>query len=252
MRHLGGPAALAYARCRDVEQGCNDGDVGRSKRQQKVILAIRDKVLSPQYFPTLMAQAPQLYNLFSAGIHTNLPLDDAIKLAALAQQIPFDQIKQGLIDNHMANFGNVTLGGQNASILMPIPDKIREVRDQIFTSGGAMSPMASGDPQALMQADGARVRITNNTYTADLDTRTGNFLLAQGMQVTERGAPTGGSDRTVVVVYSPKLYALRYLINPVGMISNSNQILFKPDASSSVDLEIRLGNDWVSKLPPGY
>jgi polyisoprenyl-teichoic acid--peptidoglycan teichoic acid transferase len=252
MRHLGGPAALAYARCRDVEQGCNDGDVGRSKRQQKVILAIRDKVLSPQYFPTLMSQAPQLYNLFSSGIHTNMPLDDAIKLAALAQQIPYDQVKQGLIDNHMANFGNVTLGGQNASILMPIPDKIREVRDQIFTSGGATSPMATGDPQALMQADGARVRITNNTYTADLDTRTGNFLLAQGMQVTERGAPTGASDRTVVVVYSPKLYALRYLINPLGMISNSNQILFKPDASSSVDLEIRLGNDWVSKLPPGF
>ncbi len=85
-----------------------------------------------------------------------------------------------------------------------------------------------------------------------MDTRTGNFLLAQGMHVTERGAPTANSAQTVVIIYSPKLYALRYLINPLGMIATSNQIVFKPDASESVDMEIRLGNDWVSKLPAGY
>ena len=137
-------------------------------------------------------------------------------------------------------------------MLLPIPDKIRELRDQIFTVGGPTSPIAQGDPAALMQADGARVEVTNNTYTASLDQRTGNFLLAQGMQVTALGASTGVSDSTVVVVYSPKLYALRYLIQPLGMISTSGQIIFKPDPSSPVDLEIRLGNDWAGKLPAGY
>jgi hypothetical protein len=248
MRHLNGRMALAYARTRHTK----DGDVDRSRRQQKVILAIRDKVLSPAYFPTLMAQAPKLYSLFSAGVRTNISLEDSIKLATLARDIPFDQIKQGVIDDKMVNFGNVTLGGQNASILMPIPDKIRELRDQIFTTGGATSPLAQGDPRALMQADGARVRVVNNSSTPDLDTRTGNFLIAQGMQVTERGLPTGGSSQTVIVIYSPKLYALRFLINPLGMVATSNQIIFKPDPGQSVDLEIRLGNDWVSKLPAGY
>jgi len=103
-----------------------------------------------------------------------------------------------------------------------------------------------------MQADNARVEVTNNSYTAALDQRTGNFLLAQGMQVTALGPPTGASNSTVVVVYSPKLYALRYLIQPLGMIAASNQIIFNPDPTSPVDLEIRLGNDWVSKLPAGY
>jgi polyisoprenyl-teichoic acid--peptidoglycan teichoic acid transferase len=248
IRHLTGKMALAYARGRHTK----DGDVDRSRRQQKLILAIRDKVLSPDYFPTLMAEAPQLYNLFSSGIRTNISLEDGIKLAALMKDIPLKQIKQGIIDDHMVNFGNVTLGGQNASILMPIPDKIRELRDTIFTSGGATSPMAQGTPQQLMQADGARVRVVNNSSTPDLDTRTGNFLLAQGMQVTERGAPTGNSGQTVVVMYSPKLYALRYLINPLAMIATNSQIVFKPDPSQSVDLEIRLGDDWVSKLPSGY
>lgn len=248
IRHLNGRMALAYSRTRHTK----DGDVDRSRRQQKVIMAIRDKVLSPSEFPTLMAQAPELYNLFSSGVRTNISLQDALKLAVLTRDIPFDQIKQGVIDNHMVNFGNVTLGGQNASILMPIPDKIRELRDQIFSSTGATSPMAQGNPQPLMQADGARVRVVNDSSTPDLDTRTGNFLLAQGMQVTERGAPNGNYNQTMVIIFSPKLYALRFLINPLGMITASNQIVFKPDPSQSVDLEIRLGNDWVSKLPQGY
>jgi LCP family protein required for cell wall assembly len=250
MRHLNGNVALAYARTRHTK----DGDVDRSKRQQKVILGIRDKVLSPEYFPTLMAQAPQIYQLFSAGVRTNISLQDGIKLATLAKDIPFESIKSGVIDNHMVNFGNVTLGGQNASILMPIPDKIRELRDQIFTAGGATSPIASnsGSAQDLMKADGARVRIVNNTGTPDLDTRTGNFLISQGMAVTERGVPTGFANQSVVIIYSPKLYALRYLIDPLRMITTSNQIQFKPDPAQSVDLEIRLGNDWVGKLPAGY
>lgn len=251
IRHLNGQVALAFARCRDQEQGCSDGDVGRSKRQQKVILAIRDKVLSPQYFPTLMAEAPQLYNLFSAGIHTNLSLQDGLKLAALAQQIPLDQIRQGVVANNMVNYGNVTLGGQNAAILMPIPDKIRELRDQIFGMGGSTNPMAQGDPRSLMVADAARVCIADNTGIPGLLQRTGNFLLAQGMNVAPCAA-TGGSTQTVVVLYSPKLYTLRFLMNPVGMITSSNQILFRPDASQPYDVEIRLGADWASRLPAGY
>ncbi len=70
----------------------------------------------------------------------------------------------------------------------------------------------------LMQADAARIRVTNNTYTADLDGRTANFLTAQGMQVTDYGIPTGWSEQTVLIVYSPKLYALRYLTDTFGIM----------------------------------
>ena len=50
-RHLTGKRALAYARCRHESQGCSGGDVGRAKRQQQVIMAIRDKVFDPITFP---------------------------------------------------------------------------------------------------------------------------------------------------------------------------------------------------------
>jgi len=155
-----------------------------------------------------------------------------------------------VIDNNMAIFANVTLNGVPASVLRPVPDLIRILRDEIFVPGGPLSPLAHGDPITLMQADEARIRVINNTYTADLDKRTASFLSAQGMQVLEYGVPTGSSNQTKLIVYSPKLYALRYLTGTFGV--GSNQIVIQPDPAATVDIEIRIGEDWVSKLPAGY
>lgn len=249
MRHLDGRTALAYSRCRHIEQGCQDGDIGRARRQQKVIFGIRDKVLSPENFPSLLAQAPQLYNVFSEGIHTNLSLQDAMKLAVLAKDISRENIQNAVIDDSMLAFDNVILGGTNASIMKPLPDKIRVLRDQVFTSGGPISPMAQDDSATLMQADEARVRVLNGTSTDQLSTQTQSYLLRQGVRVTEIGK-TKAASRTTIILYAPKLYTLRFLMDTFG-ITNSVQILIKPDPSESVDIEVRLGKDWIDKLPPG-
>ena len=250
MRHLTGRVALAYARCRHAEQGCDDGDIGRARRQQKVIFAIRDKVLSPENFPILLSQATKLYGTFSKGIHTNMALQDAIKLVVLMQDIPREKIRNEVIGNKMIALDNVTLGGVNASIIRPLPDQIRLLRDQLFTPGGALRPLARGDLMTLMQADRARVRILNGTSTPDLDTRTASYLTPQGILTTEFG-DIQDVNRTMIILYTPKLYTLRYLLG-VFEITNSTPIRIKPDPSETVDIEIRLGPDWVKKLPEGY
>jgi polyisoprenyl-teichoic acid--peptidoglycan teichoic acid transferase len=247
MRHMNGTVALAYARCRHAEQGCDDGDVGRAKRQQKVIFGIREKVLAPENFPTLFARAPELYRSFSAGIHTNLTLADATQLAVLIRDIPESSIKRGVIDNSMVTFGNVILGGQNASIFRPIPDEVRVLRDEIFTSSGPVSPLAEGHPISLMLEDVASIRLLNGTSSPQLDTRTRDYLVEKGMFVTETGNVRAQS-RTTIVLYSPKLYTLRYL-QTLFDITRSPQILIQPDPTQTVDIEIRLGPDWVDKLP---
>jgi LCP family protein required for cell wall assembly len=247
MRHLNGTVALAYARCRHAEQGCRDGDVGRAKRQQKVIFGIRDKVLAPEHFPKLFAQAPKLYRTFSSGIHTNLTLADATELAVLVRDIPAGSIKRGVIDNSMVTFGNVILGGQNASIIRPIPDEVRLLRDEIFTSSGPISPLAKGHPISLMLEDEASLRVLNGTSSPQLDLRTRDYLVDKKMWVTETGTVRAQS-RTTIVLYSPKLYTLRFLLE-IFDITRSTQVLIQPDASQTVDIEIRLGPDWVDKLP---
>ncbi|MBI5933875.1 MAG: LCP family protein [Chloroflexi bacterium] len=250
IRHLTGKRALAYARCRSESQGCSDGDVGRARRQQQVILAIRDKVFDPMAFPNLLAQAPALFAEFSSGVRTNLSLEDAIKLAVLARDIPLENIKQGVMDNNMALFANTALGGAPASVLRPAPDMIRVLRNEIFTADGTISPLAQGDLAALMQSEAARVRVINNTYTDGLAKRTAAFLQAKGLQVAEIGAPTGDATQTVLILYSPKLYTLKYLTELLSL--TSYQIVMKPDSTSTVDIEIRLGDDWVEKLPQGH
>lgn len=242
IRHLDGEAALAYARFRKDKEG----DIARAERQQKVILAIRDKVLSPENFPVLLGKAQQFYEEFSAGIKTNMPFDTAIQLGVLAKDIPVDQIRRGVIDYSMVTLDNVVLGGQDAAIMKPMPDKIRVLRDEIFTQGGALKPLArNGDPTALMQADAARVRILNGSFTPGLDVNTGNYLLQYGVQVTEVGNANSAVDRTTVVLYSPKLYTLRFFRTLFG-ITESAQIIISPDPASTVDVEVRLGNDWAN------
>src|SRR5215208_3589168 len=180
IRHLNGRVALAYARCRHEEKGCKDGDVGRAKRQQKVIFGIRDKILDPGNFPNLMSRASEMYGIFSEGIHTNMSLEDALKLAVLVKDISREKIRTGVIDDSMTMMDNTILGGQNASILRPFPDEVRVLRDQIFSASGALGPLADGDALALLQADEARIRVLNGTSTANLDQRTGSFLSQQG------------------------------------------------------------------------
>ena len=107
--------------------------------------------------------------------------------------------------------------------------------------------MAEGDPLSLMQEDGARVRVLNGTTSPQLEARTQQYLSGQGITVTETGGVRPQS-RTVIVLYSPKLYTLQFLQEIFG-ITRSTQILIDPDSSQTVDIEIRLGPDWAGSLP---
>ena len=242
LRWMDGERALAYARFRKDKEG----DIARAQRQQKVIIAIRNKVLSPENFPVLLGKAQQFYEEFSAGIKTNMPFDTAIQLGVLARDIPLESINTGAIDYSMVGLDNVVLGGADAAVMKPLPDKIRELRDQIFTVGGALSPWADQtDPTALMQADGAQVRVLNGTFAGGLDVNTGNYLVSLGVPVTEVGPADQAYSSTVIVLYSPKLYTLKYLQTVFG-VNESARIWFRPDPASTVDVEVRLGNDWAN------
>lgn len=247
LRHLDGRRALAYARCRDEAQGCSGGDFGRAKRQQKVVLAVRDKVLDPANFPQLLLQAPRLYQDLSAGIHTNLSLEEALKLAALAQEIPAGNIRQGVIDEDMVSFATVSLNGIPSSVLRPHPDAIRILRDELFLPGGPLHPQARGGLLALAVADGARLRVVNTTGIPGLGRRTAETLSSQGLQVMQVDSSGEELERSKLVLYAPKLYAWRYLIEMFGV--KEDHLILQTSGEEEVDIEIRIGLDWADKLP---
>ncbi|HEX7620653.1 MAG TPA: LCP family protein [Anaerolineales bacterium] len=252
---LNGKVALGYARARDVSQGVALGDVERAQHQQQVILAIRDKVLAPGNFLNLMSQAGTLYAELSGGINTNLPLPDAMRLAVLAKDIPLESIQKGVIDYSMMQDGYTDINGQQAAILRPYPDKIRELVDKIF-GGGSMEPMASGTVDEKMKAEAARVVVINGTGVAGMAEKTKNYLITQGMNVTGFGNTSDYPDkyyspfpdRTIIIVHAGKPYAMQYLMALMKFnVSNQVRVDFKPDAPE--DIVVALGSDWNASNP---
>lgn len=241
----GGWMVLAYARNRKT----SGGDADRARRQQEVVLALQKIIFNPENFPVFIQRAPDLYQKLGWGIKTNLTFEDALKLAVLGKDISPDSIKTGVIDPQqgMAVFDNTTLNGEAASILKPIMDKIRVLRDEIFTTTGPTSPLAQGDPAALMQQEEARVRVMDGTFTPGLDQRAGALFQSYGMNVTEIAQAPEVYGQTIIVVYGPKLYTLKWLQATFGI--TNRQIRFNPDPASTVDIEIRLGSDIAGSIP---
>jgi LCP family protein required for cell wall assembly len=108
---------LQYARVRH-----NDSDIGRSNRQQEVILAVRQKVLTTGGVAALIPQAPDLWNAVKDNIRTNLTFEDMVGLARKGEEIPSENIRQDQI-----SFEDVELGTspEGENILIPISSDIR-------------------------------------------------------------------------------------------------------------------------------
>lgn len=234
---LPGEWALAYARARYTE----GGDFDRAARQQQVILAIRDRILSFDLLPQLVTKAPTLYQELASGIHTNLPLDDALKLAVLASQVSKEDIHQGIIDEKMLIFGTSPDG---LSILIPVPDKIHLLRNEIFASAGVLNPLTTGDTQAQMVAEGARITIINGSSQENLGDRTSQYLTQIGANVIGVSNALQTATVTKVIDYSGKPLALRYFANLLNL--SEARISMKYTTGNATDIEIVLGDDWAN------
>jgi LCP family protein required for cell wall assembly len=238
---LDGPVALAYARARHTE----GGDFDRAQRQQEVILAIRDRAL--ELGPAQLAsRAPALYNELAAGIHTDMSLDDALRLAWLAIDIPMSSIQRGAI----APPNSVLLAKSpdgTQDILIPVPDQIRLIRDQIFASSSMASPvLGAGDPRANMQAEGASIVVANGTYIEGLASSTQAYLQSLGANVisTQNGDYT---TYTKIIDYTGNPYTVRYLSELMNVTRYS--IIFQYDPNSQVDVLVIVGDDWAGNNP---
>ncbi|MGD2027388.1 MAG: LCP family protein [Anaerolineales bacterium] len=232
---LDGKLALAYARNR-----YNDGgDFDRARRQQQVILGIRDRLLQPKVWARMISNAPTLYNHFSQQITTNLSLEDAIRLAALAIQVEREDIDMAVINEQQVQFGT---SPDERSILIPFPDKIRELRDRIFGTGGSFSPAMQGDAQALMQIEEARIIIYDGTTGGSTAQRTADYLRNLGGNVVEvRGAGQTYAE-TTLIDHTGSPYTLAYLSNLMGV--GTYRIMHKLDLNSSTDVEVWIGTNW--------
>jgi LCP family protein required for cell wall assembly len=238
---LPGYLALAYARSRNT----SGSDFDRAGRQQQVIMAIRDRILSAEMLPTLIKNSPALYQSLSAGISSNLTLMQLVRLAWVAQQIPEENIRQGVIGVDQVDFA-YSYDGQD--ILRPLPDEIRQLRDQIFTITGPVVPMApQSDPQELVDEEYATLLVLNGTYTPGLASQTADYLRSSGLTVTEPGNADENYLMTTIIDYTGNPHTVEMIVELMS-ISPEN-VFHRYDVTGQADVVVIAGEDWASDNP---
>jgi len=238
-QHFNGEMALKYARTRHSA----GGDFDRAKRQQQVLLAIFKQVTRADKMPQLASRAPELWRTLQGSVVTDLTLDEIIALAQLASEVDSESIRYGVVDEHYTQFWGTPDGQQ---VLIPLRDRIRELRDYIFTTE-APAPQQTEDPAAENENEAATIAVLNGTTTAGLAGLTADFLQQQGLQVVR----TDNADRSdyaesLVIVYTGKTHTAEQIVNTLGLPSTA--LVHGNDPNAEEDISVILGSDYQ---PPG-
>ncbi|PIE80116.1 MAG: hypothetical protein CSA11_09395 [Chloroflexi bacterium] len=233
---MDGETALKYARTRATL----GGDVDRAGRQQAVVMAVRDKVLSLDMLPQLAVRAPELWQILQDNVRTNMKPEEAIQLALLAQDIPRESIRTAVIGYDYV-YAETTPDGRQ--VLVPNRETIRQLRNELFAPPVVPTPDIQNLPE-LMAAEEARVAVHNGTAEYGLAGVTQTYLRSQGVNVTEIGNADSAAYRTTQIIdYGDHPNTSRYLIQLMGIpplnVSNGHS----PDGD--YDLLIIIGSDWA-------
>jgi polyisoprenyl-teichoic acid--peptidoglycan teichoic acid transferase len=118
LQHLDGQTALRYARTRH-----QDDDYHRVQRQQLVLLAFRDKLVSPEVIP----QIPALIATLGRLARTDLTPQEIAALACLGAKIDRAAITAQTIDGTMVipwtTAGGAQVSIPNREVIAPVVDK---------------------------------------------------------------------------------------------------------------------------------
>jgi LCP family protein required for cell wall assembly len=177
-QHMDGRTALKYARTRATA----GSDLDRVKRQQQVILTVRDKILKNNQLPNVLAQLGPLFQLPGGPVQTNLTPGQIGELINLAARIGRDKIHAitltgDMIDPYFAP------DGQEAIVLKP--GVAQQLRAQLYAS--SITPSVSATNVAVPDSPLPSVtlmRPVTTTTTVPLETPTANgpqiYVVQQG------------------------------------------------------------------------
>ncbi len=218
---MDGATALEYARSR---HGMND--FARAGRQQKVIVAARDRVLQLN----MLSRAPELMGIVQRAVTTNLSPVQMLALAKVVSSIDRANIVNLVIDT---NYVRAFTGADGADLLDPdIPAIKRAI---------ANAQRSAAHPELR-----ATVEVLNGSGTAGLGQKAADFLTAQGFNVV-RIAPAERSDyrSSVVQVLGQDNGAAAALANLLRMPATA--ITTEPSPDAAADIRIVVGQDF--RLP---
>ena len=193
LQHMDGATALTFARSRHGSNG-EASDFARSKRQEKIIIALRDKLLSAG---TLLnpITVQSLFSTFRGSVATTLPAWEVVRMTN-----DFSGIKTSDIQTSVMSDANVlvpTMNNAGAFVLLPKGGDWQIVKNfvaDVFNGAASPETLAAALPPKI------NVEILNGTAVVGLAQKTASLLEAAGFTVS-KVANAGEKDYQKTVIY---------------------------------------------------
>lgn len=233
--HFDGQMALRYARTRHS----SGGDFDRAERQQEVIEAVFQKVTRLDMLPTLLAQSPQMWRTFQDSVDTDLTLDQVIALARLASEVDWEDVETGVIDERYTLFYETDDGQQ---VLVPLRDKMRELRDDLFTTETSSNAEES-EETSPPEDKGATIEVLNGTLVPGLAADVAERLRRENLEVLQTGnADRQNVEESLIVAHTNNTHTAQYIAQLLELPDSSVVEGYEPRAD--YDITVVLGADY--------
>ncbi|MFO7918409.1 MAG: LCP family protein [Anaerolineae bacterium] len=232
LQQMDGETALQYARSR---HGSNDFD--RMKRQQDVIMAVRDKILS---LDVPVSRIPKIIEVAGDTVKTDMTLEEMIALAKVAKRIDRSNIDRAVLDESMTT---TVVTPENWVVEVADWSKVQELVEELFPSPVPSAAPTSSSPKVRPEIQEARIVLQNGTAVPDLAKRTESLLKERGFNVTRyENAERLDHKTTKFVLYGDNPYATDALASVLGV---NPQEAFQKETSYDADIRIILGQDYA-------
>ncbi len=195
---MDGSTALKYARSRH-SLGVEGSDFARAKRQQIVLEAAKDKVLSRNTL-TNPATLTKIIGQLDSHIGTNLQISEMIKLWNMFKDIQKAQITNKVLDNSTSGLLIDGRGDGGAYILLPRGNNFRPIRDMIDTIFGDILQPGSNSSDIFVPEiknseiiklkkikEPATIEILNGTWISGIASKASVVLKEAGFTVLKLG-----------------------------------------------------------------
>lgn len=199
-QHMDGARALQYARTRN-----DDGDSSRARRQQQVLLALKEKAMDLDLLP----RADELVRTLGDSVRTDLSPSQAVRLARLGSQIPRERITQ------VSLLPALSVSEADGPYYL-VPDWVAVGAILSDFVGAPVTPPAA----TLAYADyNVPIRVENGTTNPGLAARVTDLLLANGFtDVTYAPAANPGANpQTSIVDTTGNVATAALVANLVGV-----------------------------------
>ena len=180
--HLDGETALKYARSRHGDSG-EGSDFARAARQQKILLALKDKALSMDVIlnPTKLSR---IMGIIQKNVETNMTAFEMVKFAKYIPDISTDRIAMHVLDATSGLLYETNING--AYVLLPYEEDwsdLISLAANIYTHDipGTRTPLPSPGEKP---AEALTIEIQNGTLTSGLAGDTAQLLQSSGFTVS--------------------------------------------------------------------